>query len=209
MVHSERTQVIADIRTHLRINGSRNWAAVRGRYDSIPPATWWRLVRAVKEQLGVEHVISCPRQLSVEPVTTRQYRRGRGFDLLAAFHSLFTDAERLRAHCLDGDGGLRNPVVFDRSIRTRLKLLKQAVKLEQQILNVTAQQAFYEALIAEIAAESPKLQRRLINRLRGFSSQGKTREPSEARSAIDGGRLHAKLGAGCSIVPSGNTLRGL
>jgi hypothetical protein len=171
MVRIDRRQAFADIRTHLQRNGSRNWAAVRERYSSVSPATWWRLVRTVKEQAGIKQVISSRRRSLVEPVAARQYRRGRGFDLLAAFHSLFADAERLRAHCLDGDGGLRNPVIFDRSIRTRLKLLKQAVKLEQQILNVTAQQAFYEALVAEIAAESPEVHRRLITRLRGFAGE--------------------------------------
>jgi hypothetical protein len=139
-------------------------------------------VRAVKEQVGVEHVISSRRQSLVDPAATRQYRRGRGFDLLAAFHSLFADAERLRAHCLDGDGGLRNPVIFDRSIRTRLKLLRQAVKLEQQILNVTAQQTFYEALVAEIAAESPEVHRRLITRLRGFAREFNVSRGSGERS---------------------------
>jgi hypothetical protein len=96
----------------------------------------------------------------------------------------WNDAANIAAGCLFNAGptgtGLKlTPVTLYRTAvngglfatRDRLKLLKQAVKLEQQILNVTAQQAFYEALVAEIAAESPEVHRRLITRLRGFARE--------------------------------------
>jgi hypothetical protein len=63
-----------------------------------------------------------------------------------------------------------------------------AADLEHQIFSVRAQRALYDALEEEIATESPALQRRIISHLRGFDSQPKTREPSEARSEIDAGR---------------------
>lgn len=183
MTHQMSSRARADIAAHLQVHGARNWTMVRGQYRSIPHATWWRLVRRVKEEAGLGHLIVARRDFTARPPAARRRANGVEVDLLAALNGLFADAAQLRSHCLDSDGRLMNPVIFDRAIRTRLKLLKQAVKLRQQILSVTAQQRFYEALVFEIAAESPETCRRLITRLRDFNREydGGRQVPGERR----------------------------
>jgi hypothetical protein len=90
-------------------------------------------------------------------------------DFLDAYHCLWADARKLRSHALYTDGRVRSPAVLDRAIRIRLKLLKQGLDLERQIFSARAQRAFFEALVAEVAAESPELRSRLIARLRDFN----------------------------------------
>jgi hypothetical protein len=83
------------------------------------------------------------------------------------------------------DGNVRNPALLDRSIRVRLKLLRQGLELEARIFSATTQRAFYEALVAEIAAEAPELHKRLVDRLRGFSGQFDMQQSGDAPSAVE------------------------
>ncbi len=107
------------------------------------------------------------------------------FDFLSAYHGLWADATKLRIHALNREGHVRNPAVLDRAIRIRLKLLSQGIELEARILSAGAQRAFYEALIAEIADESPELHRRLVNRLRDFSDQFASQQSRKRETPVD------------------------
>jgi hypothetical protein len=93
-----------------------------------------------------------------------------GLDYLAALRILYHDANMLRAHALNVDQSVRNPAVLDRSIRTRLKLLSQAVRLERQIQDLVCVQNFFDAIVDEIAAEAPMAAHRIIGRLRNLNA---------------------------------------
>jgi hypothetical protein len=94
----------------------------------------------------------------------------RRFDYLANFRQLFADATALRAYALNADSSIKFPVIFDRALRVRLKLISRAVRLTRQIYEGRNVQIFMDALVNEIALESPELQRRLIARLRVIAS---------------------------------------
>jgi hypothetical protein len=189
MVHIRKLQALADIRSHLQLHGSRNWGSLRMRYDDVPPATWWRWIRREKTRLGTQNLASAGQQKLTAHATNDAYCAVRGegaatmaagvlpgahVDFLAAFRGLFADATRLRNHALHIDGRLRDPAVLDRSIKIRLKLIKQGLELERQIYSANAQRAFYAALVEEIVAESPEVQRRMIERLRTFDREFKS-----------------------------------
>jgi hypothetical protein len=199
MADLERTQLRADIRAHLQSYGSRNWGVLRRRYSSVPPATWWRSIAREKARIGTQHLVfqgqqnraagttgaaNCNAQAG-DASTSTPGPTGEAFDFLAAFRGLFADAIKLREHALHVDGRVRNPAVLDRAIRIRLKLLRQGLDLERQIFSARAQRAFFEGLVAEIAAEAPALQKRLINRLRGFQQSVCGRGLSETRSEVE------------------------
>ncbi len=194
MIYDDRAQLRADIRAHLLANGSRNWRLLRYRYSAVPPTTWWRLIAREKARIGTQHLVSSDEKI----VTARALSAAEGelkgigastlpagvpggrFDFLASFHNLFADATKLRAHALRADGSVRNPILLDRAVKLRLKLIRQGLELERQIYSANAQRAFYDALVAEIAAESAEVQRRLITRLRDFnrvSDPRRTEEP--------------------------------
>jgi hypothetical protein len=171
MIHPLKSQALADIRAHLQESGSKNWGALRTRLNFVGPATFWRWVRETKTQIVPELIGGSARRRGGEP----------RFDFLSAYHGVWTDAMMLRTHALRQDGNVRNPALLDRCIRVRLKLLRQGLDLEARIFSAGAQRAFYDGLVAEIAAESPALHKRLINRLRAFSSQFDAERSGEVR----------------------------
>jgi hypothetical protein len=57
--------------------------------------------------------------------------------------------------------------------------MQQGLELERQIYSANAQRAFFAALVAEIVAESPEIQRRMIKRLQSFDREFNS-EPTKA-----------------------------
>ncbi len=189
MIYDDRAKLRADIRAHLVANGSRNWRLLRYRYSAVPPATWWRLIAREKARIGTQHLVTSDDKI----VTARAWSAAEGelkgigastlvagvpggrFDFLAAFRNLFADATKLRAHAFRADGSVRNPILLDRAVKLRFKLIRQGLELERQIYSANAQRAFFAALVDEIAAESPEVSHRLISRLRAFNRQFDTR----------------------------------
>jgi hypothetical protein len=171
MMHPRKSQALIDIRAHLQENGSKNWGALQARLEFVGPATFWRWVRETKAQIAPELLGGTSRRRGGEP----------RFDFLSAYHGVWADAMMLRTHALHQDGNVRNPALLDRCIRVRLKLLRQGLDLEARIFSAGAQRAFYDGLVAEIAAESPALHKRLISRLRAFRSQFDAERSTEAR----------------------------
>jgi hypothetical protein len=171
MKHPQKSRALIDIRAHLQENGSKNWGALRSRLDFVGPATFWRWIRETKAQIAPELIGGSTRRRSGEP----------RFDFLSAYHGVWADAMMFRTHALHQDGNVRNPALLDRCIRVRLKLLRQGLDLEARIFSAGAQRAFYDGLVAEIAAESPALHKRLISRLRTFSEQFDAEQSGEAR----------------------------
>jgi hypothetical protein len=172
MIHPQKSRALVDIRAHLQENGSKNWGALRTRLDFVGPATFWRWIRETKAQIAPELLGSSARRRGGES----------RFDFLGAYHGLWADAMELRTYALRQDGHVRNPALLDRSIRVRLKLLRQGLELEERVFSAGAQRAFYDGLVAEIAMESPALHTRLVSRLRGFREKFAT--PAAGRSAM-------------------------
>jgi hypothetical protein len=179
MIHPRKFEACAAIREHLQQAGSKNWGSLRHRIDFIGPATFWRWVRETKEgQVGPQLLASSARREHVVSPDGDAQR----VDFLAAYHGLWADAKRLETHALHDDGRVRSPAVLDRSIRIRLKLLRQGLDLERQIFSARAQRAFYDGLVEEIAKESTEVRTRLINRLRSFNRGFDAQQSSTAAS---------------------------
>ncbi len=182
MICPEKYVAIADIRRHLATVGSKRWQLVRARYPRISSASFFRYVREAKSSEFFDENV---RVMSCRPVSTPSVPSHvmygelavadtdpvpRRFDYLANFRQLFADATALRAYALNADSSIKFPVIFDRALRVRLKLISRAVRLTRQIYEGRNVQIFMDALVNEIALESPELQRRLIARLRVIAS---------------------------------------
>lgn len=100
-------------------------------------------------------------------------------DFVAEIHTLYSDANKLRAYALsigkDENGEtvekIKNPAAFDKSIVRRANLLETAIKAVQEVWDLRTMQAFYETIIEEIGKESPEAQRRIMARLAELNSK--------------------------------------
>lgn len=97
----------------------------------------------------------------------------QNIDFLAAVNTIWADAELLREFAMMPDpatGGqrIKNPSLFDNSIRRRIDVMESALKVMQEIWDLQYQQRFYDAivdLIVEELGSVPDIQRRVIERL--------------------------------------------
>ena len=182
----EKYVAIADIRRHLTTVGSKNWRVVRARYPRISSASFFRYIREAKANefidenaLVLSHRPSIPDRhqlISSELAVANTDPVPHRLDYLTNLRELFADASALRAYALNDDLTVKFPLIFDRALRIRLKLILQAVRLTRQIYDGRNVQKFMDALVDEVALESPELQRRVIGRLRSMvANTGKGR----------------------------------
>jgi hypothetical protein len=182
MICAGRYAAIDDIKRHIVTVGSKSWAVVQARHPEVSPASFWRYVREAKRDLAADEM----RVVSEQGVRAAPYPdQGGGsgdvaafeahgkphrMDFLGAYREMFADVATLRQSALNADGSVRSPTIFDRSIKRRLALIAQSVKLSQQIYAVRNVQIFVDTLMDEIASESPELQRRVAARLQQLAA---------------------------------------
>jgi hypothetical protein len=185
MICGGKFAIAEDAKKHIAAVGSKRWGVVRARHPGVSESTFWRAVRAAKADLAAEDM----RTVSAQGIRNPCARPDREdasagvavadaqaiplrVDYLAAYRQLFADVILLRHSALNADGSVRLPTIFDRSIKTRLALIVRAAKLMNQIYSLRNVQMFFDALILEIASESPDLQRRLLARLQQLGDRG-------------------------------------
>src|SRR5690242_13592144 len=115
MSDSERAQQIKDkIRRHLGEVGAAGWRAIRAECPEISDATFWRYVKAVREEGNKEGDHD-------EPATGPTPKADEDVPRLGAlptfynplqkawlYEALLADAEALRAHAVDRRGKITN-----------------------------------------------------------------------------------------------------
>lgn len=173
MSDSERTQQIKDtIRHHLATVGATRWKAVRVQCPDISEATFWRYVKAAREELEKEAV---PEEA---PAPTKTHHPDGGVPRLGAlpafynplekarqYESLLADVEIMRSRSLDYRGRVTNMRMLERSILLRERLLRQQAEVMDYFQNQEVFQQFFNEVL-EIAADLPEAGvRRLAARL--------------------------------------------
>lgn len=174
MSDSERTQQIKDtIRNHLVTEGATRWKAVRLQCPEISEATFWRYVKAVREELERTTVLD---EAPPPPEQSDPYDGVPRVGELPAFYNplqkarqyeaLLADAEVMRLRSLDYRGRVTNLRMLERSILLRERLLRQQAEVMDYFQNQEAMKLFYDELI-EIASDLPEeAVRKLMMRLR-------------------------------------------
>jgi hypothetical protein len=197
----QRAQAEAAIAEHLRTVGPRQWQQVRARFPDVPDATWWRMVKRVREappepeavrkarvrlrRAGldkgrlIEHAVAQlpdpEGSLSPARVAKEGKRAFAGWDMLGAAQALYRDAELLRDHAArtDEDGQVRiaSPKMLAGSVRLRNDLLETCLKILERAYEIERTRQFYDALIAEVSAESPAVVERIVARLTALNER--------------------------------------
>ena len=186
-----RALVQSEIAHHLQVHGPKNWEVLREKHPSIGERTFFRWVKAVREKGAAPEVIPlATRQARTEsmkhvpaaPPPEYLAREGaagvRQIDFIAALGDLYQDAEQLREFATfdpkEGETGrrkIKNPVLFDSSIKRRLDLISGAIKVMQEIYDLQRMREFYDLIVEEIAAESPEAARRIMVRLAALNAK--------------------------------------
>jgi|KBSSwiStaDraftv2_1062776.scaffolds.fasta_scaffold403371_2 hypothetical protein len=162
MSDSVRTHQIKDtIRNHLATVGATRWKAVRLQCPEISEATFWRYVKAVREEWERTTVPDetpplerpdphdgVPR-VGELPAFYNPLQKARQYEALLA------DAEVMRSRSLDYRGKVTNLRMLERSILLRERLLRQQAAVMGYFQNQEAMKLFYDELI-EIASDLPR-----------------------------------------------------
>jgi hypothetical protein len=162
MSDSERAQKVKNmIRRHLEEVGAAGWKAVRIQCPEISEATFWRYVKAIREEgnkvghLDEAATSPCPTadgdvpRLGALPAFYDPLQKAR------LYEGLLADAEALRAHAVDRRGQITNARQFEKSILLRERLLSQQAEVMKFFQSQEEMKLFFDEIV-EIASDLPK-----------------------------------------------------
>lgn len=178
MVDGERVQQIKNtIRRHLETVGATRWKVVQSQYPGISEATFWRYVKAVREEIAVaeaplpsagsahEDIIDSTPPLGSLPAYYNPLKKGRQYE------SLVADAEAMKAQALDHRGRITDRIMYERSILVREKLMREQQQVMAFFQSEEVNQQYHDCLVEVIAAEAPEVHRKLMEKLQSLQEK--------------------------------------
>ncbi len=185
----QRDEAISLLRSLTAQHGAKEGARLaREQFPDVPPGTWgrWRQM-AVGNAAGadaqalnslaaeVRRSIPPPEALTADPVPATR----RALDFWNELDSLLADADLLRSYALangaDGRLKVRVPRALVDAANMRRDLLRLALQQSEAAWSASRAQSFFDVLIAEVGAESPECQRRILERLRTVGGEAGAR----------------------------------
>ena len=175
-----------EARAHVRIHGPSNWGPLFSRYEGlVAKRSLWRWVAALGEgegltaQIAAESVqeaqVAALKNIPQAPSPEYMARAGAKahdrIDFLAALYDLWLDAEQLREFARhekrEGEDRprIKNPHIFDLSIKRRQGLIEGAISVQREIYDLQRMRDFYDIIIEEIGKASPDVARAIMERL--------------------------------------------
>ena len=185
----QRDEAIAALRELTAQHGAKEGARLaREQFAHVPAGTWgrWRQMAvgnaadADAQALNslaaeVRRSIPPPKALTAGAVTGVR----RALDFWNELDSLLADADLLRSYALaagaDGRIKIRVPRALVDSANMRRDLLKLALAQAETAWSVERAQTFFDAVIAEVGAESVECQHRIVARLRNAGGEATAR----------------------------------
>lgn len=161
----------------------------REQFSDVPPGSWgrWRAqaVGSVREQHKIDdeavdalasdllHQIPPPEELVCKVEDAVPATR-RALDFWKMLAELDEDAQLMRNFAVkvdaDGNRRVRVPRALHDAHRMRCDLIRMALQHSATAWSVERMRGFYDVIIAEIGAESPDMQRRVLGRLRKLNA---------------------------------------
>lgn len=189
-----RDEVIETIRRLTAEQGIREGVRLaREHYPGVPSGSWgrWRqqAVGNVAGQrktdgdavaslaAGVREHIPAPEALTTQDDAVPATRRA--LDFWRMLDELDEDARLLRDFAMttsaDGKRKVKVPFALRDAHRMRCDLIRLALQHSETAWSASRMQSFFDAIAVELEAESPELQRRVIERLRMLSTEAEMR----------------------------------
>jgi hypothetical protein len=192
-----KAEIIEEIKTHIRVHGSKDWGRVRERFpniigDAAGPSghrrfyRWLKSIQAGKEANFKEAVKTsrekAARHLPVAPPPSYVAANGasvaKNIDFLVEIATVWQDAMMLRNWSVrtgaDGQPMVKNPRYLMDSIRTRLDTMETAMKIMHEVWDLQKMEDFYAEIIAIISEEMapyPDAQGRVLDRLKALNDK--------------------------------------
>ena len=185
----QRDEAISLLRSLTSQHGRKEGARLaREQFPHVPAGTWgrWRQM-AVGNAAGADaqalNSLAAEVRRSIPPpeALTAGGVHGvrRALDFWNELDSLLADADLLRSYALaagaDGRIKVRVPRALVDSANMRRDLLKLALAQAETAWSVERAQTFFDAVIAEVGAESEECQRRIVARLRNVGGEAAAR----------------------------------
>jgi hypothetical protein len=173
----DKSEAARDVRQHILLVGSRKWRPVREKHSAISEPSWWRLVRAVRQDMArVVPIHSRRTKGSVAINPPSGLGNCHSGDNLAGeltqlqlLDGLRHDAMAMREAAYNQDGTIRDAAILERSVRLRCHVISRAVKLKSKAYENLRAGIFFEAVIEVIREEAPDVSDRIVGRLRALS----------------------------------------
>lgn len=178
---NNRAEIESAVTEHLLLNGSADWQPVRDRFPSVSDSTFWRIVRDAKKASGlgeakhhakkVANVVKKAKEeigVTIPPSVVQA--RGpenvsMAVDYAAQVAKALLVADKLEAHAMNKEGGIRMPMLLKDSARIRLDSMRTLAQVGEFLDGGRRQEQFFSEFMAELAEESPEFQIRVMRRL--------------------------------------------
>lgn len=202
-IEERRAAMLADIAAHLKEYGSERWNLVMGKYPEVGKRQFFKYVAKVKAGRTPQDIllssvkkakIAARRNLPAAPspdviskggITARNH-----IDFMVEFGTLMEDAHLVRdfaSTVVEGKRSIKNPMFFVKSVQLRVSLMETQLKAMDAIWNLTQQLEFYNAVVEEVAKESPEAARRIMERLERLNAEkGMTMYATPGPAVVDG-----------------------
>jgi hypothetical protein len=193
-----RDTVMAEIATHLKVHGPKDWHLIRDRYPaelggptgSVGERKFYRWVKRVQDGIlpgakaeAIKKAKSAvSRNLPATPPPEYITRRGaaatRNIDFLTTLSEVVGDIELMREYSSemkDGARKIKNPMYFDISIKRRLDVMETAIRIMQEVWDLERMEGFYYEIIDIISSEilpiEPAIAKRIMTRLQALNDK--------------------------------------
>jgi hypothetical protein len=196
----QKGEIFAAIEAHLRVYGAKDWHLVRDQWPDIiggapGSATERKFFRWVKSVQGgrvpestkenarkaarAEAIKDLPAAPSPQYLTAHGAKARQNIDFLAALSRLYGDADMLREKAMktgpDGVEEIKIAPLFSESIKRRLDVLTQALKVMQAVYDLEYMKDFYEEIIKIVVEvvgdEHPEMQREIMVRMAALNDR--------------------------------------
>jgi hypothetical protein len=173
---AKRAALSSDIEAHLLASGSCDWRTVRDRHSDISNATFWRIVRKVKEaktrQAGPVIPPSTDPGVSGGPTGSASATSILFAGILSTayltseFERALQDLEKLHEYCVDAEGKVIRPSTFIQYLKTRERLVGDIMHRRLQLLTEDAEDARWRAMVAAFADLDRDLYRKVVDAIK-------------------------------------------
>lgn len=192
---AERDEAMVIIREHLATKGEDGLMEIwEGQFPQVKRATWYSWIANAKKRPVSPEAIEEARQLLKRSIDDPNLLRGaiatvvppapvtlaeigphearRSLNLFARYEQVWKDAELLRAHSLkviNDEEAIKLLKSFIASANMRISVLRDLMTAQEKLWNMRQMQEFHDAIVDEVAKESPECAARIIARISDLS----------------------------------------
>jgi hypothetical protein len=155
------------VRKHLTEHGARDWKLVKDQFADVPHATFWRTVKAVRQEGDVQSKGNEP---SPQDPAADQPLLFPGYceplKKLAEYQSLIRSAQELIDQARGPGGKIKNWQMHAKGVALRESLVRNQVQVMADLVNQDVMEIFSIAVLDVVDEAAPAVLPRVVARFR-------------------------------------------